>query len=54
MGKKRYRVTGVQAVADHAPGEQFSHEFTPDVEAFLLQIGAIEVVKASKTEKKEG
>ena len=54
MAKRLYRVTGAQAVADHAPGEQFSHEFAPEEEAFLIQIGAIEPVKASKTEKKEG
>jgi hypothetical protein len=45
---KRYRVIRSGPVLDHAPGETFVATLPEDQEAFLLQIGALEIVPGPK------
>lgn len=47
MAKKTYKVVGTQPVADHAPGEEFTHDFG-EQEASLIESGAIKVVDKKK------
>lgn len=53
----KYKVVGTQPVVDakgqsHNPGEEFSAEL--ENEAFLIEIGAIEKVKAAAKSDKSG
>lgn len=43
--KKTYRVTGVQPVHGHEPGQTFQHDFPELQEQQLLAGGAISVAK---------
>ena len=52
MSLKRYKVTGVQPVEGHAPGESFDADLGDDKEKFLLGIGAVRVVSNDPTSDK--
>jgi hypothetical protein len=49
--KKRFKVVGSQPVEGHGPGETF--EAALDTEAFLVDIGALKVVKDLSEDKKK-
>lgn len=56
MANRNYRVTGEQPVVldkRYVKGEEFSADLAPEHEAFLVQIGAIEVAERPPKKQKE-
>ena len=49
MPKREYKVVGTQSVLEHLPGATFTANLNSDQEAFLLKIGALEVVSGRKS-----
>lgn len=46
---KTYKVVGTQPVLDHQPGETFEQKIAPDLERYLIGIGALAVVETKKS-----
>jgi hypothetical protein len=51
---KRWRVVGPHAVEGHQPDDVFDHAFSPEQEAYLVEVGHIKPSRAElTTEQKE-
>jgi hypothetical protein len=48
--KKTYVVAGQQPVYGHAPGDSFSADLDPDIEALHLQSGTLELGKGEEND----
>lgn len=48
---KSYRVVGGHVVDGHAPGEEYTADYSPERERFLVEAGHIQAVQAAKQDK---